>query len=124
MKKLFLLGILIGFWACNNDDDQTQDPVFCTEELRAGLEITVKDAANSMFLTEGVTVIAKDNEYSETLESFTGSNTFVGAYERVGTYTIIVSKDGFATKTSDPVIVDKDRCHVITETVEVLLEKN
>ncbi len=123
MKKIIMLCMLIGFWACNNDDDQTQDPIFCTEELRAGLEVIVKDAVDEMFLTEGVTVIATDNEYKETLENFTGSNAFFGAFERKGTYIITASKKGYITKTSKQVIVDEDTCHVITESVEILLER-
>ncbi len=123
MKKFFLIVALIASGACSNDDDKTQDPIFCTEEARPGLEIIVKDGIGGAALTEGVTVIATDGEYTETLESFTGSNSFVGAHERTGSYTIMVSKDGYNTFTSEPVIVDEDVCHVITENLEVILEK-
>ncbi|MBQ0735266.1 hypothetical protein [Aquimarina celericrescens] len=123
MKKFFLIGTVLLCYACNNDDDQTQDPVFCTEELRAGLEVTVKDGIAGEFLTEGVTVVAIDNEYKETLENFTGANNFIGAFERAGTYIITVSKNGYTNKTSEPIVVGEDICHVITESLEVILEK-
>ncbi len=123
MKRFFFISIVIICWACSNDDDKTEDPIFCTEEARPGLEITVKDASDSAFLVEGVEVVITDGDYKETLESFTGSNTFFGAYERTGTYIVTVRKTNYETKTSDPIVVDKDICHVITKNVEVLLEK-
>ncbi|MEW7289458.1 carboxypeptidase-like regulatory domain-containing protein [Aquimarina sp. 2304DJ70-9] len=124
MKKFIFVSLVLICWACNNDDDKTEDPVFCTQEARPGLEITVKDASDGMFLVEGVEVVITDGDYKETLEGFTGSNTFFGAYERTGTYIVVVSKNNYQTKTSGPIVVDKDICHVITQNIEVLLEKN
>ncbi|WP_109436134.1 hypothetical protein [Aquimarina sp. AU119] len=122
MRKLLLL-ISIILLSCN-DDDKTEDPVLCTLEARPGLEITVKDAMDDIFLVEGVEVVATDNEYVETLENIIGTNVFVGAYERKGTYTIVVNKTGYTTSTNGPIIVNEDICHVITESLEVLLRKN
>lgn len=123
MKK-FLIGIIVTtFLACNSDDD-TQDPVLCTLEARAGLEVTVKDGLGGANITNGVTVEAIDGNYSETLKKVEANNTFVGAYERAGTYIITVTKDGYRDNTlSEPVLVTEDVCHVITESVEVILEK-
>ncbi|WP_074405755.1 carboxypeptidase regulatory-like domain-containing protein [Aquimarina megaterium] len=121
MKKVFLL-LLILCGACN-DDDKTEDPVLCTLEARPGLEVTIKDTTDATFLVEGITVVATDNEYKETLENISGTTIFVGAHERTGTYVITVSKTGYTTITSDPIIVKEDICHVITESLEILLEK-
>ncbi|MDH7447262.1 hypothetical protein [Aquimarina sp. 2201CG14-23] len=125
MKKLILIALLI-CTACNLDEQETTDPVFCTEEARPGLEISVKDGINSdVFLVTGITVVATDNDYTETLENITNSNTFVGAFERTGTYIITISGDGYETFTSTiPIIVDKDICHVITESREYILQSN
>ncbi len=125
MKRLILI-LLVICTACNLDEQETSDPVFCTTEARPGLEITVKDAANTdTFLVSGITVIAKDNNYTETLISLPDRGSFIGAYERTGTYTIMVSGDGYETYTSTiPIIVDKDICHVITESREIILQPN
>ncbi|GAA4275006.1 hypothetical protein U6A24_16705 [Aquimarina gracilis] len=123
MKKLVIIILLITCVACNNDDDTTQDPIFCTDEARAGLEVTVRDGIGGAFLTEGVAVIATDNEYQETLENFTGSNAFFGAFERTGIYIITATKSGYTNSVTEPVVVEKDACHVITESVEIILEK-
>ena len=121
MKKAFILFLLL-FCACN-DDDKTQDPILCTEEARPGIEVTVKDAEDNMFLVQGVTVIVIDNQYRETLENVSGTNIFIGAYERTGNYTVIANKDNYIQTTSDPVIVTKDICHVITKGIEIFLDK-
>ncbi|MFD2563628.1 hypothetical protein [Aquimarina rubra] len=125
MKKLILI-LLVICTACNLDEQETSDPVFCTEELRPGLEITIKDAANNdAFLTSGITVVATDELYTETLMNFVDTDTFIGAYERTGTYTITVTGDGYETFISNtPIVVDKDICHVITERREFTLQPN
>ncbi|WP_299213126.1 hypothetical protein [uncultured Aquimarina sp.] len=125
MKKLILI-LLVVSSACNLDEQDTLDPVFCTEELRPGLEITVKDANNNdTFLISGITVVATDDNYTETLVNFANTDTFIGAFERTGTYIITVSGNGYETFTSTiPIIVDKDICHVITESREIMLQPN
>ncbi|WP_299258949.1 hypothetical protein [uncultured Aquimarina sp.] len=125
MKKLILI-LLVICSACNIDEQDTSDPVFCTTEARPGLEITLKDDTNSeTLLGIGITVVVKDNDYTETLQRLPDSNVFVGAYERIGTYAITVSGDGYETFTSTiPIFVDKDICHVITESREIILQSN
>ncbi len=123
MKRVIVVSMIVIFWACNTDDDKTEDPVFCTLEARPGIEVRVKDASDEMFLVEGVEIVITDGDYKETLTSFSDNNTFFGAYERTGTYSIEVSKNGYQTYTSTAVKVDKDICHVITENLEITLEK-
>lgn len=124
MKKLFLFLACMPFLlatTCEEDDE-----VYCTQEAKAGLNITVKDAVNGEFLSTGVTVIAQDGSYSETLEQFTNEEipVFIGAWERIGTYTITVSKEGYQTFTSEPIVVTADVCHVIPQQINVDLQPN
>ncbi|WP_109301950.1 hypothetical protein [Aquimarina sp. AU474] len=124
MKKLLGLMSIVFFVACGGDDN-TDNPILCTLDLRAGIEVTVRDGLNGNFLTEGVTVVIVDNEYTETLKNGEGSNSFFGAYERAGTYIITASKAGYDdTSKAEPIIVKEDVCHVITEKVEIILRKN
>lgn len=122
MKKLFFILLVACVYGCNTDDDlNTSDPVFCTEEAIDGLKVTVKGPTD-LFSIEGVTVTAKDGNYSENLENVFDSNVFSGATERAGTYIITVSKPGFQTFVSEsPIVVEEDLCHVLTESVEVVL---
>ena len=124
MKKIFLLLACTPFllaMTCDEDDE-----VICTQEAKAGLNITVKDAVTNEFLSSGVTVIAQDGSYTETLEAFPQSDipVFIGAFERVGTYTFTVSKEGYQTYTSELVILTADICHVIPQNFVVSLQPN
>jgi hypothetical protein len=124
MKKIILfLAFVPILWAFQCDDN---DDVICTTEAKAGLNIIVKDALSGEFLSEGVTVIAQEGDYSETLQLLTWDNTaiFIGAWERKGTYDIMVTKDGYQTFTSAPITVTADICHVIPVefTVEMIPE--
>ncbi|MDP2160987.1 MAG: carboxypeptidase-like regulatory domain-containing protein [Flavobacterium sp.] len=125
MKKIFLLMACMPFFlttSCNNDDDA----VVCTQEAKAGLNVTVKDAVTNAVLSDGVTVIAQDGPYVETLQLFTGDDVvvFFGAIERVGTYIVTVSKEGYQTFTSEPIVVTADVCHVIPQLITVNLQPN
>ncbi|HSD15471.1 MAG TPA: carboxypeptidase-like regulatory domain-containing protein [Flavobacterium sp.] len=122
MKKIFLLLCLMPLLManqCNDDDDGHQ--VNCTEEARAGLNVTVMDAATHTVLTEGVVVVATEGTYSETLELIPGSDVFSGAWERQGNYMLTVTKSGYQTYTSETITVDADVCHVIPQSIMVHL---
>lgn len=122
MKKIFLLLACTPFLLATT----CEDDINCTQEARAGLNITVKDAVTDEFLTSGVTVIAQDGSYTETLENFPNDETalFVGAWERAGSYTVTVSKEGYQTYTSEIIVVTADICHVIPQQITVDLQPN
>ncbi|RTL13946.1 MAG: hypothetical protein EKK56_03055 [Flavobacteriaceae bacterium] len=122
MKKLLLIVILLPFLLatqCNEDDNG----IPCTEEARAGLNITVKDSETNDYLGEGVLVVATDGSYTETLQNPGGSEpVFSGAYEREGNYTITVSKSGYVTFISEVINVTSDVCHVVPQQRTILLQ--
>lgn len=118
MKQLLILLFLVLFWGCNPNDDS----IACTQEARAGLNVTVKDAATNNYLGTGTTVVATDGSYYETLEYMDGIvPTFAGAWEREGNYILTVSSEGYVTYVSETITVTADECHVIPQQVEVLL---
>lgn len=124
MKKIFLLLACTPFLIAMTCDDD--DEIYCTQEAKAGLNITVKDAVTDELLSTGVTVIAQDGSYTETLEDFPSDevSVFIGAWERVGTYVVTVSKEGYQTFTSEPIVVTADVCHVIPQLVTLELQPN
>jgi hypothetical protein len=124
MKKLILLlaifPLLLSSTCENNDDD-----IFCTTEAKAGLNVTVINSQTNVPIVEDVVIIAQDGSYQETLEYFPGGEfVFSGAYERMGTYTITVTKTGFQTFTSQAITVTRDECHVIPQQITVNLIPN
>ncbi|WP_333693408.1 hypothetical protein [Flavobacterium sp.] len=124
MKKIILLLAIAPFLLATSCDDD--DQIYCTQEAKAGLNITVKDAVTNEYLSTGITVIAQDGSYTETLEAFPQSDipVFMGAYERVGTYIFTVSKEGYQTYTSELVTLTADVCHVIPQNFLVELQPN
>ncbi len=119
MKALFFLSFLFIF-ACKSSDD---DGVICTLEARAGLNVTVRDAQSNNYLGQGITVVATDGAYSETLAYMDGIiPSFAGAWERKGTYVLTVSSPGYITFVSDAITVTADECHVIPQQVEINLQ--
>ena len=125
MKKLFVLFFVAVCLACSgNDDTVPEEPVACTEEFVYGLSVEVRNATTGAIIPGGVTVVAKDGEYTETLNYM--FDTHVGAGERPGTYTLTASKEGFVTKMTGPITVEQteDLCHVITKSVTIELAPN
>jgi len=98
-----------------------QEPLSCTDEFVYGLNITLKDATTSLAITEDVTVTAHDNDYEEELMTY-GMNSFYGAGERPGNYIIEVIADGYEAYTSGVIQVDAGECHVIPESLEIVLQ--
>ena len=103
------------------DDDKT---IYCTEEIVSGLVVKIALQGESSTTADGITVIAKDENYTEELTAYDPNIAeFKGAQERKGNYTIAVSKNGYKTFISNAIQVKENECHVITETVNVILEK-
>jgi hypothetical protein len=122
MKKLLLIIVLLPFLLATQCDKE-DNGIACTEEAKAGLNITIKDAETNVYLSDGVSVIATDGSYSEALVSFdVAEPIFSGAYEREGNYTITVSKSGYVTYTSEIITVTSDVCHVIPQQRTILLQ--
>ena len=108
---------------CNNDVEENQ--IVCTTQFVYGLNVTVIDSQTQQPLVDGVTVTAVSGSYQETLEVFPGLEyVFYGAGERMGSYLITVTKNGYQTYTSEPIQVQRDACHVIPRQVTVTLVSN
>lgn len=125
MKKLFFLFVftpLLLASTCSDDDD---NQIVCTQEVKAGLHVSVSLGTMNSITFDGVTVVATDGNYIETLSVVDNLDpVFYGAWERPGTYVITVSKEGYQTYVSPPITVNADVCHVIPVFHHVSLEPN
>ena len=111
IKQFILFSCCFLLFACPQKDDGNA----CTEEFVYGLSISVKNGVTGVFITENITVIATDGNYSEELMSFPEYTNFVGAGERPGSYTIHIVAEGYKNFTSEEIQVMEDECHVIPE---------
>jgi hypothetical protein len=120
MMKIMIFCSFLLFLSCTfNNTDEIQ----CTEEARAGLNITVKNAVTNQVLGNGIIVTAKDGNYTETLGFFDANNpVFSGAWERAGTYIVTVSGVGYITFVSGAITVAADECHVIPQQLQIVLQ--
>ena len=124
MKKAVIFFIFVLLLSCQSSNS---DDIFCTTEIKAGLNVSVHliESSSSIPISDGVTVVARDGNYSETLQFFDAQNPiFCGAYERAGTYTITVTKPGRRNYSSQSIVVTEDICHVIPQNVMVSLLPN
>ncbi len=118
MKKyLVLLSVFFLLSSCSEDKD---DNFPCTGPPVAGIKVLVKDAVTSDVLTDGVTVVATDGDFSETLVQ--SGNYFIGVYDRQSNYTVTVTKTGYQNYVSGPVSVFKPGCHALVTDVAVNLQ--
>jgi hypothetical protein len=121
MKKGAIYLIFVLLFSCQTNDS---NDIFCTTEVKAGLNVSVHlaESSSSIPISQGVTVVITDGNYSETLQFFDAQNPiYYVAYERAGTYIITVTKAGRQTYVSQPIVVTRDICHVIPQTVMVSL---
>jgi hypothetical protein len=123
MKKIILIVCFMPFLLASTCESDPIDDVVCTTQAFAGLQVKVSLQNGNLQNPSGVTVIARDDNYSETLREIGMVHTdFFGAYERKGTYVVTVSKNGYKTYTSNSIVVKADRCHVSTEQINVVLQ--
>jgi hypothetical protein len=116
LYRRILLATLLTVGACG-----TTEPVFCTQEARAGINVTITDALSGNALAAGSTLTIREGDYVErSTEAF--GNVMAGARERAGTYEVSIAREGYHIWTQSGVVVDEDECHVITVTLDVALE--
>ena len=124
MKKLILFLLFSIFFvttSCQDIDDQ----IYCTQQFVYGLNVIVLDATTGNPIFQDIEVKAIDGTYQEILELVPGLEyAFVGAGERAGTYVVTVTKAGYQTYTSAPIVLTRDECHVISQSLTVNLQSN
>jgi len=124
MKKLFLFFLFSTVFfisSCEDNDDQ----IFCTDQFVYGLNVIVLDASTGNPIFQDIEVKAVDGMYQEILELVPGLEyAFVGAGERAGNYVVTITKAGYQTYTSAPIVLTRDECHVIPQSLTVNLLSN
>jgi len=124
MKKLFLFFLFSTVFfisSCEDNDDQ----IFCTDQFVYGLNVIVLDASSGNPIFQDIEVKAVDGTYQEILQLVPGLEyAFVGAGERAGNYVVTITKAGYQTYTSAPIVLTRDECHVIPQSLTVNLLSN
>jgi hypothetical protein len=117
MRKVLLTLLTLGTLGCGQDDVSG----VCATIAAAGLSVHVTDAVTAQPVCDA-TVTAIDGSYKERLPQM--SCSYVGAYERPGTYVVQVERAGFVQKEvrQVQVVMDAGRCpHVREVRLEIAL---
>ena len=125
MKKLFLFFLFSTLFFTSSCEDNDDNQIFCTDQFVYGLNVIVLDASTGNPIFQDIEVKAVDGTYLEILELVPSSEyAFVGAGERAGTYVVTITKAGYQTYTSAPIVLTRDECHVIPQSLTVNLQSN
>jgi len=122
MRKLILILCcfpLLMAATCEDEDDTQIALSECTDEVIAGVNVKVKDAETGAFLSDGVSITIQDGAYSEVLDLISDSQppVFQGAWERAGSYTFTVQKQGYSGLQTNGFLVTANPCHVNTRSL-------
>ena len=99
------------------------DPVACTEQAVAAIEVTVQDSASGTPAGRGARIIATDGAFADTARATVSyDGPYPLARERSGTYTVTVEQQGYRTWSQSGVLVGRDRCHVRTAALTARLQ--
>ena len=99
-----------------------QESPLCTAEFVPGIHVDVRDAETGVSLADSTTGLAIDGEHVEHLSPIGGA-ILAGAYERAGTYTIVLLTKGYHDWVRADIEVEEDACHVHTVVLDARLER-
>lgn len=119
MKYVIPILVFLLLVSCKNKDDDT-DSINCTEIFIFGLTVQVRNINTGDIILNNISVTAVDGSYSEELAF--SIDRFFGAGERPGEYTLTVEADGYRTLITPVIEVSADECHVINESIDLVLD--
>ncbi len=126
---LLAVGLLL--LAGSGCSDSTSPGLICTGEWVPGITVEVVDGATGHPAACGSTVWIIEGDYAEIAESYCIEGVpeslqdpyARGAWERPGTYTVLVIREGFSPWSRTEIEVGSDRCHVEQVALEAVLER-
>jgi hypothetical protein len=131
MKHSYLF-LLLALVACSNVNEapSTGAPapgVVCTMEARAGITVDPVDSATGAPLSGPTVLIVSEGAFADTVRANIGTppapTSISAAYERPGTYNIVVRHPGYRDFGQTSVVVTKDVCHVQPVRITARLER-
>lgn len=96
--------------------------VDCTTQAVAGVSVWAHDAVDGEPVTEGLTGHLLQGDYAELM--VVGSNQLYGAFERPGTYAVVVTAPGYQDWVRTDVTVEDGGCHVVPVEIRADMERS
>ena len=104
--------------------DSVTITIVCTAESRPGLSVFVRDSITGAFAGNGATMRAMSVTWSDSVVVPASADWYTSwstAWERAGTYSVTVERDGYLPWRRDSIVVSHDLCHVVGQEVNVRL---
>ena len=126
--QIIFVSTFLFLFGCYEKTTSDGDSIVCTTLAAPAIAVEIFDRETGLANGCNAVVILEDGNYFEEIGNHSGENceqdfTFYGAYEREGTYTITVSKEGYLDWQQFDVLVTKNVCHVNTVSLQAYLEK-
>lgn len=91
----------------------------CTADVRPGIVVTIVEKETGLPVAEGARGVVRDGEFQDSLHAhqFDGESRMISrasAWERRGTYSVVVDHPDYELWVRDRVEVSDDECHVRT----------
>jgi hypothetical protein len=95
--------------------DSSGPGVNCTDEARPGISVTAIDARTGDAVKSLGNATVTDGSFTQSVANQPpGAPSFYLAYERAGTYDVVVNVPGYQEWKTTGAVVKRDACHVIT----------
>ena len=122
LALLVAVALVVSGCSMVGTEDEDDEIIACTTELRPAIEVTVTNARSGASAAADSIGFAIEGDYTDTLRVIGYDEEreplrIAGAYERAGTYDVRIEKEGFQTWTRKDIKVEENVCHV--ETVEL-----
>ena len=114
--------LLTALWTLGACSSSPTDPIVCDTSARAGITVTIKDAATLEPLAANARGVVRDGAYVDSLV-LVAPDTRAAAFERAGTYSVEVRLTGYQNFNASGVRVTAGTCHVNAVVVPALLLK-
>ncbi|HEY5648470.1 MAG TPA: hypothetical protein VIU33_03155 [Nitrospiria bacterium] len=127
LPSLLVLMVLGGCGDLTSSDSIPQPPA-CAAVVGPGIMIEVFDSETGEHASCGARALLEDGDFLEEIENAAGENCFdttilMGAFGRIGTYDITVSKAGYRDWIRTDVEVTSGVCGVLPTRLQAHMEK-
>jgi hypothetical protein len=121
LKRSSIFLLLLLFAVSCSMSSENGEPI-CTTDVRPGIEVRVKDADTGEIISNLITGrLVDENEGEEKMVQ--SREVLSGAFEKRGTYSIILEADQYKSWFKDGVEVIEGPCHVQTVKLTAEMQK-
>lgn len=116
MRLLLVMLCCVCIFSCGSDDNNESDPVICPTIAFPAFEIQITDAGTGIPLSEVMITAREGDTFEEILEeSASLPGTYLGVFEREGSYVLVIERTNFQTIITESITIGRleDECNTL-----------